>query len=62
MNLSMKSHTVCETVRKDHGHALFAFVPLCGLQTWDKNTLIEAPWLMTPLHGAVYEVWNLPSI
>ena len=40
----------------------FAFVFACVV---DKNPCRDpqlSPWLTTPLHGAVYEVWDLPCI
>ena len=36
------------------------FPHVWSAKTW--RPPIWAPWLMTPLHGAVYEVWDLPCI
>ena len=34
---------------------------VCGQQK-SKDPPVWAPWLKTPLHGTVYEVWDLPCI
>ena len=46
---------------QDRGRICLAFV----LHAWSAKTQrppIWAPWLTTPLHGAVYEVWDLLCI
>ena len=52
---------VCE----DHGGICFAFFFFffceCGRQK-PEDPQFEPPWLTMPLHGVVYEVWDLPCI
>ena len=60
--LSVKINTpkYC-TARKDHERSFFAFVhaSIIGKNLETPNL---SPWLMTPLQGAVYEVWDLHCI
>ena len=49
------------TAREERGLNFFAFV----LRVWSAKTRgppIWAPCLTTPLHGAVYGIWDLPCI
>ena len=51
-----KTCVKCCKARKDRGRISFVFV----FPAWSAKTIrppICAPWLTTPLHGEVYEVW-----
>ena len=48
-------------VHEDRGRILFVLVSVCVVGK-NLNTPVGAPWLMTPLHGAVEEFWDLLSV
>ena len=53
----------CRTACEDCGRICYAFVFLCvcGRQN-PEDSPNWAPWLTTPLHWMVYEVWDLPCL
>ena len=54
-----KTHAKRRMERKDHGRIGFAFVFVCMVGKKPQSTPNWAPWLTRPLHGSVYEVWDL---